>query len=56
MLPNMTNILHVIRLDYMSCILTVLIGKNLDQPRYSPWYTCKTLPALTPPYMTIKLT
>jgi len=29
MLPNMTNILHVIRLDYMSCILTVLIGKNL---------------------------
>jgi len=33
--PNMLNILHTIRLDYLSCILTVLatvlIGKKLWQ-------------------------
>src|SRR6266481_5371256 len=35
MLPNMLNVLHIIRLDYLSCILTVaatvLIGKKLWQ-------------------------
>ncbi len=35
MLPNMLNVLHTIRLDYLSCILTVvataLIGKKLWQ-------------------------
>ncbi len=35
MLPNMLNVLHMIRLDYLSCILTVLatllIGKKLWQ-------------------------
>ncbi len=35
MLPNMLNALHMIRLDYLSCILTVLatllIGKKLWQ-------------------------
>ncbi len=35
MLPNMQNVLHFIRLDYLSCILTVLatvlIGKKLWQ-------------------------
>jgi hypothetical protein len=35
MLPNMLNILHSIRLDYLSCVLTVtatvLIGKKLWQ-------------------------
>ena len=35
MLPNMLNMLHTIRLDYLSCILTVLatvlIGKKLWQ-------------------------
>ncbi len=35
MLPNMLNALHTIRLDYLSCILTVLatllIGKKLWQ-------------------------
>jgi len=35
MLPNMLNVLQIIRLDYLSCILTVaatvLIGKKLWQ-------------------------
>ncbi len=35
MLPNMLNVLHIIPLDYLSCILTVLatllIGKKLWQ-------------------------
>ncbi len=35
MLPNMLNVLHMIRLDYLSCVLTilatVLIGKRLWQ-------------------------
>src|SRR2546428_8232131 len=35
MLPNMLNVLHMIRLDYLSCVLTVLatilLGKRLWQ-------------------------